>query len=134
MMKMVPPTWLGAGVLALALAPFMASAQEQTPKADPAAQKLCDKMLEAIKTADRDAFIANANDKVKEGTSQEIMNALEKELGSRLKKGFEQTYLCQLKQSGHQVYLWKLTFKDGGDDFVIRLAIKDGKVGGFFFN
>jgi hypothetical protein len=132
MTRFVLPTKFAA--LIMVLMPLLASAQGQSPKADPEAQKLCDKMLEAIKTADRDAFVANAADTVKEGTTQQVMDALEKQLGARLKKGFEQTYLCQLKQAGHQVHLWKLTFKDGGDDLVVRLALKDGKVGGFFFN
>ncbi|MEH2102821.1 MAG: hypothetical protein V7K76_24360 [Nostoc sp.] len=39
-----------------------------------------------------------------------------------------------LKQQGYQVYLWKLTFLDGGDDVLARLSLKDGKIGGFWLN
>ena len=42
------------------------------------------------------------------------------------------TYLCQLKQAGYQVHLWKMTFKDDSDDQIARLVLKDGKVAGFF--
>jgi hypothetical protein len=28
--------------------------------------------------------------------------------------------------------VWKLTFKDAGDDVLVRVALKEGKVGGFF--
>src|SRR5438876_1035932 len=96
------------------------------------AQKIFEKMMGAIKTNDREAFVADTTDDVKKGTTQEIMDALAKHLGTRLKKGYVATYLCQLKQAEHQVHLWKLTFKDDGDDVVIRIGIKDGKVGGFF--
>ncbi|HZZ79949.1 MAG TPA: hypothetical protein VFE62_15625 [Gemmataceae bacterium] len=99
---------------------------------DPAVKKIFDKMVDALKTGDKDAFTANASDQVKKGVTDEVMAGLTKEIGARLKKGYEATYLCQLKQADHQVHLWKVTFKDGGDDVVFRLALKDGKVGGFF--
>jgi len=118
-----------------AMSPTMVSAQGgQAPKADAATQKIFDNLINAIKAGDRDAFVADATEAIKEGTNQKVMDALAEQLGGRLKKGFETTYLCQLKQSGHQVHLWKLTFKDGGDDLVIRVALKEGKVGGFFYN
>ena len=41
-------------------------------------------------------------------------------------------FLTSLKQQGYAVYLWKLTFKDGKDDHLARMAVKDGKVGGFW--
>jgi hypothetical protein len=99
---------------------------------DPAVKKIFDKMVNALKTGDRDAFIANGTEQVKKGVTEEVMTALTKEIGSRLKGGYDATYLCQLKQADHQVHLWKVTFKDGKDDVVFRLALKDGKVGGFF--
>lgn len=134
MNRIVPFAQCAALLAFLTVSASMAAAQGQTPKVDEATQKIYEKLLEAVKTADKDAFVANGTDAVKEGTTQQVMDALEKQLGSRLKKGYESTYLCQLKQSGHQVYLWKLTFKDGGDDLVVRMALKDGKVGGFFYN
>jgi hypothetical protein len=132
-MKMIAPQVSAMALFAaLVLAPAMALAQGQAPKADPAAQKLCDKLLGAIKANDRDAFVADATDGIKEGTTQAVMDALEKQIGMRLKKGYDSTYLCELKQAGHQVHVWKLTFKDAGDDVLVRVALKEGKVGGFF--
>ena len=120
------------GLVAL-LALVVCMSRVQAGEAAPAAaQKTFDKMLGAIKKADLDAFVADGTDAVKKNTTQEIMDTLKINLGARLDKGYKATYLCQLKQAGHQVYMWKLTFKDDGDDIVIRLALKDGKVGGFF--
>ena len=104
----------------------------QAGEADKAVQKTFEKLLGAIKAGDRDAFIGNATDEVKKGVTQEVMDALKKDLGSRLDKGYKATYLCELKQVGLQVHLWKATFKDDGDDLVIRLVLKDGKLAGFF--
>jgi hypothetical protein len=99
---------------------------------DRAVQKSFKNLVAAVQSADRDAFVAGATEAVKQGTTQQIMDDLKKELGSRLKKGYEATYLGNLKQAGVQVNLWKLTFKDGGDDVLIRQAMKEGKVAGFF--
>jgi hypothetical protein len=104
----------------------------QKAKPDAGVKKVFDMMLGAIKDNDRAAFIAHGTAAVKEGTTQEIMDQFQKLLGGRLKKEYQADYLCQLKQAGHQVHLWKLAFKDGGDDVVIRIAFKDAKVGGFF--
>lgn len=105
----------------------------QAGDADKAVQKTFDTLLGAIKTGDRDAFVANATDAVKKGMTQEVMDGMKKDVGPRLAKGYKASYLCQLKQVGLQVHLWKMTFKDDGDDLVCRLVLKDGKVAGFFF-
>ncbi len=124
----------GIAALATALTIALASTAPvlSAADADPAVQKLFDKLLGAIKTNDRDAFVSDATETVKKGTTKEIMDTLNKHLAGRLNKGFEATYLCRLKQAEHQVHLWKVSFKDGGDDIVFRLALKDGKLGGFF--
>ena len=96
----------------------------------PAVQKTFDKLVAAVKAGDRDAFLAEATDALKQATTPQVMAGLSK-LGSRLGKGYKATYLCQLKQEGYQVHLWKVTFKDERDDVVIRVVLKDGKVAGF---
>jgi hypothetical protein len=97
----------------------------------PAVQRTFDKLMAAIKVNNRDAFVADATDAVKQAITPSVMEALNKQLGSRLSKGYQATHLCQLKQAGHQVHFWKVTFKDEGDEFVIRIPLKDGKVAGF---
>jgi hypothetical protein len=39
-----------------------------------------------------------------------------------------------LNQQGYTVYLWKLEFKDGKDDVLVTMAVRDGKVGGFWLS
>ena len=117
-------------VAALAWAASMPPVYAGDP--DPAVQKIFAKLLGAVKTADLNAFVADGTEAVKKGATQEVMDTLKKELGTRLQKDYKASYLCSLKQAGHQVHLWKLTFKDDGDDVVIRVAFKDGKMAGFF--
>ena len=59
-------------------------------------------------------------------------SAVSNQLAPRMKKGYECSYLGDLKQQGFHVLLWKLMFKDGGDDTLAKLALKDGKVAGFW--
>jgi hypothetical protein len=99
---------------------------------DPAVRKTFDKLIDAIIANNRETFVADATDAVKQGMTQGVMDGLHKHLGARMARGYQATYLCQLKQAGHQVHLWKLSFKDDGDDVVIRIALKQDKVAGFF--
>ena len=121
---------LVASIVALALVATTTIGVAAEP--DPSVQRITDTLLAAIAANDRVAFVANATDAVAGGTTPEVMSALSQHLGARLKQGYEHTYLCALKQAGHDVYLWKLTFTDGGDDVVVRVVLKNGKVAGFF--
>jgi hypothetical protein len=55
-----------------------------------------------------------------------------RQLAARLKQGYHATFLGQLDQQGYTVYLWKLSFDDKKDDHLVKMAVKDGKVGGFW--
>jgi hypothetical protein len=119
-------------VLLVAVALGSAASSLKAADADPSLQKKFDNLINAIKAKDRDAFLASSTDAVNKGTTQQVMDRLHGLIGARLAKGFESTYLCRLKQQGHEVHLWKVSFKDEGDDVVIRIVLKDGKLAGFF--
>ena len=91
-----------------------------------------DKLLKAIEANDQTAFLADATDTFKAALTKEVLEIVSKQFAPRLNKGYDCTYLGVLKQQGCQVHLWKLTFKDSGDDVLARLSMKDGKVAGFF--
>jgi hypothetical protein len=120
--------WISLALLALSLG---ANATLHAAEADPAVQKICDAMLKAIVAQDREAFVEHGTDAVKAGTTKGVMTFLHEKIGERMAEGFELTYLTALNQGGHEIHLWKLTCKEG-DDTVVRIAMKDGKVGGFF--
>ena len=54
-------------------------------------------------------------------------------LGPACKDGYELAYLGRLAQQGHEVFLWKLSPASGGNEFLVRLTLKDGRLAGFFF-
>ena len=109
----------------LGAAPVFAA---EAPKEDAAASA---KLLAALEKTDRDAFVAEGEAAFKQ-LSQPQFAAAAAQLSPRLKGGYDLSFLGELKQRGYRVTLWKLSFKDGGDDALATLSMKDGKVGGFW--
>lgn len=102
------------------------------PVAPNSVQAAFDVMMGALSDESYTAFISVADEGVKTTLTKAMFDEVVKQVKARLKSGYESTYLGTLKQHGYDVHLWRLTFKDGGDDFLAQLSWKDDKVGGFF--
>lgn len=59
-----------------------------------------------------------------------MFESVSKQLSSRMGEGYTTTYFGHLKQLHYQIYLWKLSFEDDGDEFVIRMTMDGDKVAG----
>jgi hypothetical protein len=91
-----------------------------------------DKLLKAIEANDYDAVVAvDGTDGFKRALTRERLTGASGALSPRMKQGYQVIYLGNLNQRGTQVILWKLAFKDGGDDILAKITLKDGKVDGF---
>ena len=102
--------------------------------ADPARAETTFKKLLAAQTAkDYDAFVADADDVLRAALTKTQFEASSNLMSTRFAGGYESTYLGDLNQKGYEVYLYRLRFKDGSDDMLAPLSLKDGKVGGIFF-
>ncbi|AFY42994.1 hypothetical protein [Nostoc sp. PCC 7107] len=97
-------------------------------------QKTFTSLINAIEEKNYNKFISQGNAAFKEGITQQSFTQVSEQLAPRLKKGYSAVFVTKLNQQGYQVYLWKLTFKDGSDDILARLSLKAGKVGGFWLN
>jgi hypothetical protein len=93
---------------------------------------ILDKLLKAIEANDYTTFVEDGSDAFKAGLTKQMLQGVSNQLSPRMKKGYDCSYLGELKQQGYQVLLWKLTYKDGGDDTLAKLVLKDGKVAGFW--
>lgn len=124
---------LAALLFALSISLLGASAAKAaTP--DPEVQRTYDRVVTAIQSADREAILTNATPQMHEALTAQVMANLAGDQGRRLKAEHEATYLTDLTQRGHRIHLWKLTFKDGGDDIILRLVLDaNGKLAGVFF-
>ncbi|MBE9205316.1 hypothetical protein IQ244_01970 [Nostoc sp. LEGE 06077] len=109
---------------------------KSTPVSQPeqSVQKTFTSLINAIEENNYNKFISQGNAAFKEGITQQTFTQVSGQLAPRLKKGYSAVFVTKLNQQGYQVYLWKLTFKDGSDDILARLSLKAGKVGGFWLN
>jgi hypothetical protein len=118
--------------LACCLALFIAASAQgtwaQVPENINATLK---KMLAATESRSRDAFVAQGDASFQADITPAKFNEFSAEFAPRLKQGYRTTFVTQSQQEGYVVYVWKLEFKDGRDDWRISIAVKDGKVGGF---
>jgi hypothetical protein len=87
-----------------------------------------------VKAVEENSF----NDFVKDGEpafkqlDRKQFEAVAKLFDERMKGGYVVDYLGDMKQQGYHVTLWRFRFKDGGDDALATLSMKDGKVGGYW--
>ena len=119
-------------MLACALAvltgiPWATAADDETD-----ATRILKRLLGAVEVSDYDSFVADGNAVFKAGITKQMFEGVSAQLSPRMKKGYDTTDLGQLEQQGCQVYLWKLAFKDAGDDTLAKLVLQDGKVAGFW--
>jgi hypothetical protein len=90
------------------------------------------KMLAAAQSGSLADFVADGDASFQSGMSQALLDGVSAQFAPRLKQGYTSTFFGTLNQQGYNVYLWKLEFKDGKDDRLVTMAVKDGKVAAFF--
>jgi hypothetical protein len=115
-------------LVALAWIPILNAATD-----GPSSEGTVNTLLAAIATNNYDALVANAAPALKTRITREAFTQVSTQLSPRLKKGYRLQYLGSLKQQGVEIFLWKITYKDGGDDLLARLVIQEDKVAGFWF-
>ncbi len=91
-------------------------------------------ILEATKTGNYEQFLTVGDADYKTGISKEMFDAVSSQLAPRMKEGYDIAYFGNLKQMEYEIYLWKLSFADGGDEFVARMTVNGDKVAGILIN
>jgi hypothetical protein len=114
-------------LLILGLPSHTALAQAPQP-----AETIMKNMLSAIESNSLTDFVASGDPTFRSGMTQQILDSVRQSLASRLKQGYTAKFLTSLNQQGFTVYLWKLEFNDNNDDVLATIALKDGKVSGFW--
>ncbi len=116
-----------------ALSLFISTGFAKTIKNDSTADSVLTKILNAVENNDINNFVADGDSQFKAAISKQMFEGVNAMIAPRMKKGYEVVPLGTLNQQGCQVYLMKLAFKDGGDDILVKLALRGGKVAGFLF-
>lgn len=89
-------------------------------------------MMTALETNDFGSYVAPGETAFAMAVTEPMFSKASAQIAPLLKKGYQAIYLGQMKQRGYDVFLWKVSFKDGSDDLLASLNMKTGKVGGFF--
>ena len=118
--------------LAAALALLLATPVSADP--DQAAQDIFKTLMTATVADNYDGFIGVCDDKMKAALTKPMLEGVSQQIAPRAKDGYDPQYLGELHQHGFAVHLWRLRFKDGGDDILATLSTKDGKAGGFYLH
>jgi hypothetical protein len=118
---------VGLALTVLAVHPAPAHAEGAAP-AD--AQRLVARMIDAVVAESYDAFLADADANLKTHLSRQQFEGLCGLYTQPLKKGYKLDYFGHLKQRGYLVHVWKIAASGAQEEALIRMAVKDGKVGG----
>jgi hypothetical protein len=87
-------------------------------------------ILDAIVSGNYDLFTTVGDAGYKAGITKQMFEGVSEQLSPQMEKGYSITYFGHLKQDKYQIYLWKLSFEDGGDEFVARMTMNGDKVAG----
>lgn len=120
-------------VVALALCAGVAHAQPAAA-AQLSADLLFHQLLDAQATKNYDAFVAHGTTQLKAALTKTQFDASSDLMITRLEGGCDIDPLGELNQKGMEVYLYRLRFKDGGDDMLSTMALKNGQVAGIYFH
>ena len=99
---------------------------------DETTQRVFKSLMAATISNNYDAFVAECDAAMKAALTKPMLEGASKQIELRAKQGYDAQYLGELNQHGYKVNLWRLRFKDGGDDVLATLSVKDGKAGGFY--
>lgn len=101
---------------------------------DQTTQTIFKNLMAATVSNNYDGFIVECDAAMKAAVTKPMVESVSKQIEPRASQGYEAQYLGELNQHGYKVHLWRLTFKDGGDDALATLSVKDGKAGGFYLH
>jgi hypothetical protein len=92
-------------------------------------------LLMATAQDDYRAIIQTGTKHFQSGITPSMFHRVSQQLAPRLQAGHFLEYLDEIRQGEFRVFLWKLSFSDGGDEYIARLALTaDGKVAGCLIN
>lgn len=122
------------GRLAAALLPVFAFVSFSAVAQSAGAKTQFRKMITAVEKGDYDSFVENAEPTFRAELPKVTFNTGTLTIFVRMKSGYTSSYLGTLSKGGYSVSYWKLVIKDGKDDVLVSMAMKNGKVGAFAMN
>lgn len=94
-------------------------------------QAVVTQLLDAMAANDYQGFVGMGTPSFA-GISEAQFKQVADSVAPRLQQGYTVEHLGNLRQQGLDISVWKVSFKDQGDDLLATLNVTDGRVGGFF--
>lgn len=91
-------------------------------------------ILDATVSNNYDLFVTVGDSSYKVSITKQMFEGVSEPLAPRMLEGYTTAYFGHLKQLHYQIYLWKLSFEDDGDEFVIRMTMDRDKVAGILIS
>jgi RNA polymerase sigma factor (sigma-70 family) len=95
-------------------------------------QSNLERLLHAVQVNDRDAFTKDATPAMSQAITSAVLEGVSKDLSPHLAAGYTLVHFGDLRQVGDSVQIWKVSFKDGRDDALVKISTNNGKLDGFF--
>ena len=124
--------WADDAPTAPPTAPPVAPAAPPVAQTSELANKACYELISGLQSGKYQNFIALGDDELKKSVRDTPFDQVTAKYAPRMKKGFETSFFGTLKKEGSEIYFWKLAFRDGGDDVLIQISVKNGKLNRFF--
>jgi hypothetical protein len=105
------------------------SGAPSTGKASAQEKGFANEIMKATADENYQAFVADGDSGFKSITKAQFDDVC-RQADSRLKAGYQVIFLGSLKQDDSRVTLWKISYSDGGNDDLLRMAVRDGKISG----
>ncbi len=127
-----------SAVLALfSLGPCPAKASDFIPAAEAnqpnrEITKSFENIIAALGEGDYSAFMADSTPEFRKKLKPKAFSMVSDQLSPLIKGGYVPFFLTVLEQQGHEVYVWKISFRGQKSDLLTKLAIYEGKVAGFW--
>ncbi|TBW51293.1 hypothetical protein EZI54_17380 [Marinobacter halodurans] len=99
---------------------------------DAATDALLNSQLEAIAADDYAGFVDRADAHFRQTLGEDQFHAVAQALAGPLNAGYDTEYLGSLNQAGLKVYLWKIVYSEKKDDNLIKMALRDDEIAGFW--
>ena len=100
--------------------------------AKPEIETLFHSQMDAIASNDYQKFLEHTDSTFRQAISTEQFEALTKSLSPELEGGYQAEYLGVLNQQGFNVYLWKMAPSNSESDSLVKMAIQENEIAGFW--
>ena len=101
-------------------------------KAKPSIEVLFHSQIGAIASNDYQQFLEHTDSNFRKAISAEQFETLSRSLSSRFKGGYQPEYLGVLNQEGFKVHLWKVVSSSSESDSLIKMAMGQNQIAGFW--